>query len=364
MKTMRDRQLQWRGLVVSIMALLAFSAALPSSMAGLSTPPKPEAESNPASVLQVRIGFHVTAIHEVDWRLRNSLVDFYWWMLYPATVPENKREQVESVELVNAALGDGFLRQLSDRREVTTSRGREVYAVYRATARVYFDADFHRYPFDIQSIPISLEHTSMDSTLLKFIDDLGDSVAAQPPGRARTGVASDVKAADLLVLRSRLHLSEHAYETNFGDPEAGKLKFSRAAMIIEVGRPFFGYLVKILIPLSIILLLAYLVFFVPAQNLEVAAGLTVTSLLAAIAFQNSVSENLPEVGYLMTSDRMFHVFYFFIMLAMSQTVITFNLEKAGRRELAERLDSLSKWLFPLTFLLCLTLVLLDGAAGR
>lgn len=364
MKTSIQRHIRLPYRLLSLWILLAFVVSCVSLSAALRFPSKHGLEPKPSSALLVRIGFHVTAIHEVDWLLRNGLVDFYWWMIYPATVPQSQCEQIESVELVNAALGEGFQKQLYDRREVTTKRGKEIYAVYRATARVYFDTDFHRYPFDIQSIPIAFEHTSMDSTMLKFIDSLPESALRTHAGHAHPGVASDVNAADLKILRSRLRISEHAYETNFGDPDVGNLKFSRAEMIVDVGRPFFGYLVKILIPLTIILLLAYLVFFVPAQNLEVAAGLTVTSLLAAIAFQSSVSENLPEVGYLMTSDRMFHVYYFFIMLAMSQTVISFNLEKAGRSELAERLDTLSRWLFPLTFLLCLTLVLLHGAIGR
>ena len=41
---------------------------------------------------------------------------------------------------------------------------------------------------------------------------------------------------------------------------------------IEAARNYGAYLIKILIPLLIILVLAYLVFFVPARDLDVAVG--------------------------------------------------------------------------------------------
>jgi hypothetical protein len=46
----------------------------------------------------------------------------------------------------------------------------------------------------------------------------------------------------------------------------------------------------------IILALAYLVSFIPARELGVAVGLTVTSVLACIAFQLTVADDLPSIG--------------------------------------------------------------------
>ena len=49
-------------------------------------------------------------------------------------------------------------------------------------------------------------------------------------------------------------------------------------------------------------------------------GLTVTSVLACIAFQLTVADDLPSIGYIVTSDRIFHLCYFLIMIAMAETV--------------------------------------------
>jgi hypothetical protein len=127
-------------------------------------------------------------------------------------------------------------------------------------------------------------------------------------------------------------------------------------VIIELQRHFGPYLLKIMIPLLIILTLSYLVFFVPAAQLDVAAGLTVTSLLACIAFQWTVNDGLPNIGYIVTSDRIFHMSYALIMSAMAHTVYTFNLERSGRTALAERLELICRWAFPVAFILGISLI--------
>lgn len=316
------------------------------------------------ATIDMRVGFYVTAISEVDWRLRKCLIDFYWWIRYPASVPVERRQVIEQLELVNADVAEGVRQDVQERKVVQSHEGEEVYVAYRTSGRVYFDADFRRYPFDVQRIPITIEHASLEGTRLRLLDDAASYARFAPTSRTQ-GVAPDVRVADLEVLHSQRIFTSQPYVTDFGDPDPAVKghSYARAQFVIEVGRPFVGYLVKILIPLCIILLLAYLVFYVPAQSLEVAAGLTVTSLLACIAFQITVTETLPDVGYLMTSDRIFYVCYLFIMLAMAQTVFTFNLEQRGRLKLSMQMDITARWLFPVLFAATMAGVLGDGFFG-
>jgi len=133
---------------------------------------------------------------------------------------------------------------------------------------------------------------------------------------------------------------------------------------IETARDYGAYLIKILIPLVIILVLAYLVFFVPARHLEVAVGLTVTSILACIAFQLTVADDLPNIGYIVTSDRIFYLCYFLIMTAMAETVYTHSLEKRGREQAAARIELLARCLYPALLLIGLGVIIAGGLAGR
>ncbi len=60
-----------------------------------------------------------------------------------------------------------------------------------------------------------------------------------------------------------------------------------------------------------------------------AAALTVTSLLSAIAFQFSVNSDLPEIGYLIYVDKIFYTTYFLIAVAMVESLWTFFLDATG-----------------------------------
>ena len=173
-----------------------------------------------------------------------------------------------------------------------------------------------------------------------------------------------VQVPDLNITGATRRFETYPYTTNFGDPEIDDApRFARLTFTIEVARSYWPYLFKILLPLLIIVTLAYLVFFVPARELEVAVGLTVTSVLAGIAFQLTVADDLPNVGYLVTSDLIFYLCYFLIMTAMIETVYTHNLEKKGRKDVADVIERAARYLYPAVLLFGLIVIILRGATS-
>jgi len=306
------------------------------------------------------IGFHVNSIDEIDWKNSTFRSDLYWWIRYPEPATEVEQARIEALEFVNGDVENGPGKVQEKKRLVATN---EIYISYRTIARFHFEPDFRKYPFDRQRFPIIVEHETLPAADLVFQDD-ADSYGRSGVSEALWGLGSSVRVPDLEVTRVVREFSNHEYKTNFGDPQANSATgFSRVELGIEVKRRFVPYLVKILIPLFIILLLTYLVFFVPAQELEVAAGLTVTSILACIAFQFTLTTNMPDVGYLMTSDRIFHLSYLLIMLAMAETVWTFNLEKSGEIKLSKRIEAWSRIVYPAGFILGMLVIVAEGLSG-
>jgi hypothetical protein len=169
-------------------------------------------------------------------------------------------------------------------------------------------------------------------------------------------LADDVTLPEFSISGAERKVSSHRYETHFGDPtlmEAGASSnhsfiSSRITLAIHVRRVFTPYLVKIMIPLVICLLLPYLVFFIDAVNLDVAAGLTVTSLLACVAIQLTVVPGLPDVGYVVTSDLLFYLAYLLSMLAMAQTVWTYSIAQSNP-VLAHWMDVVGRFVYPVIF---------------
>jgi len=229
-----------------------------------------------------------------------------------------------------------------------------MYVSYRTVAFFHFDADFHRYPFDTQTLPIILEHETRGSDELILVDDV-ESYGASSVEPGRWGLGDDVSLPEFTATGTSRRVSNHPYKTHFGDLSlvaSGSAAFfdcSRMTLAIEIRRNCMPYLIKIMIPLIICLLLPYLVFFIAACNLEVASGLTVTSLLACVAIQLTVVPGLPDVGYIVTSDKLFYLAYLLSMLAMAQTVWTYSLAKQGNDHLAQKLDNIGRIAYPAIF---------------
>jgi hypothetical protein len=81
------------------------------------------------------------------------------------------------------------------------------------------------------------------------------------------------------------------------------------------------------------------------------SNFSVTSLITAIAFQWTISDDLPEVGYFTKVDKVYYLGYFLIMSAIVQTIYTYNLEQRGEIKLATTLEVLGRVLFPVIFIL-------------
>ena len=215
---------------------------------------------------------------------------------------------------------------------------------------------------DRQVLSIALEHPNFEETKLVFQPDVKTYMRGKQP-RNLWGLGEEIVLVEYEIDSTQLSTTHMQYKTDFGNPSAAAT-YSRLTISVAIRRDSGPYTIKILIPLIIILSLAYLVFYIPGGELEVASGLTVTSLLASISFQLSLAGNLPEIGYLVSSDRIFHISYLLIMLAMVETVLTFNLEKKGYVELSERIEWHSRWVYPTVFVLGVGIVVTHGGCGR
>jgi len=312
----------------------------------------------------MRIGFYVNAVREVDWKAQNFLADFYWWIRYPKPSSHEDEVLAEALEFVNGDLGN-LQHRTQERKTVPGLDGDELYVSYRTVGRFYFAAEFRKYPFDRQRLPIVIEHEVLTAEELELVDD-EDSYRRTGEAEDRAGLAPTVRIPSLEIERAMRVFTTQEYRTNFGDPTIRDVStsFARVTFIIEAARNYEAYLIKILIPLLIILVLAYLVFFVPARHLDVAVGLTVTSILACIAFQLTVANDLPSIGYVVTSDRIFHLCYFLIMTAMTETVYTYSLEKRGRETTAVRIERWARFLYPALFLVGFIAIVANALTGR
>lgn len=291
-----------------------------------------------------KIGLYIKTL-QIDEINKNFSVFFYWWLRIDSIKYDDfDYSRIKDFEIVNGESQINVFNTINNVKE-------SYYYVYGSCRSVIpFKSDFHNFPYDNQKLNISIEHLFYNNKYLVFTRD--DKNIQDDLKYARK---IDIINGDEFEVGSiNSFNSLYEYSTNFGDPEIKNYdKYSRMNFVVNVQRISDSIIKKLFIPLSIVLVLAYLVFYIPDHEIETASALTVTSLLAAIAFQWTINDSLPKVPYYTTIDRIFHLVYLYIFYAMAQTVLTYNLSKGSdlQRRLSRQIEIHSRWAFPFTFLL-------------
>ena len=291
----------------------------------------------------IKVGYYIKSI-KINNKEESAEIDFYYWYRFPNIADSTERADFAALEFVN---GDLSMNEIQEEKII----GDEYYITGRIKGIFRFTSDFTAYPFDNQRILIQLEHAVLTDDQVKLFPDTISYLRNKQQNNF-WGVSKDLQTKDVFLTKTEFVGDNRLYETDFGDLSLDNKgsSYSRLSYYIYVNRDSAPYTLKFLLPLIIILSLAYLVFYIPAEDMELACGLTVTSLLAAIAFQWTLSDDLPSVGYLTCVDKIFYLGYSLIMLAMVQTVWTYHLEKDGKIKLSNALEMGGRWFFPIIFI--------------
>lgn len=272
--------------------------------------------------------------------------DFYWWCKLPKTIPDSLVEEYVNFEIVNSR---------SIKLDITEKLYLDSLYYFTGTCKgdFLFNPDFKEYPVDKQSLPLIFESATLPIDLLILSPDY--EAYAQ---NKLIGLASDFNLPNFNIISSNFDKESKIYRTNFGDPNFEmESTFSRLTYRISLERISKFYILKILIPCFILTVISYLVFYIPSNDLGVAVGCTVTALLACIALQLSISDDLSEIGYITSSDKLFYFFYSLISLALIETVIANNLDRQGKTRLSFKLKYASRIIYPI-ILMCGILILI------
>jgi len=273
---------------------------------------------------------------------------FYWWLRVDSIEPGVDYSFVKDFEFINAEV------EMFDFDAADSLNG-YYYVAGRCKAVIPYKADYKRFPFDVQQLHIAIENTAVNMDELVYIPDYSTKNINNV-----TDENIEILNGDQYSIKSLKAVeSSYIYRTNFGDPQiAGNEEYSRLEFQIGVDRNPAGIIQKISLPLFVVLILAYLVFYIPDHEIGTASGLTVTALLAAIAFQWTLNDSLPKVSYLTLIDKIFYLVYAYIFYAMAQTVFTFNLSSKSDywKNVSTKIEIHSRYLFPVTFIVFLLFI--------
>ena len=112
-----------------------------------------------------------------------------------------------------------------------------------------------------------------------------------------------------------------------------------------------GYYVwKVILPLSMIVVMSWSVFWMDPNNLGPQTGIAATSMLTLIAFLFALGNILPRISYLTTMDRFVMGSSALVFAALLEAIGSGYLASHGRAATAVRIERQCRWLFPTVFI--------------
>lgn len=242
---------------------------------------------------------------------------------YPQVVLANESGMYESYGVLLRVLPDG-----------TSTLIQTVSAIAETDFRM------RRYPFDEQHLEAVFQMIGFDSSEVVF--------EAPPESVDSSWKNMQISQWDLAGIRSSTGQQVAPY--------AGKSGTSSTFTVgVEVQRKPFYIIRLVVVPLALIVLLSWSVFWMDRSSLGDRISVSFIGILTAVAYQSLVSGIVPHTSYF----TLMNAFLNFSLLIMCATVAV-NLvvgayDKHGKPNIGDLIDYYCRWIFPIVYIVLLLL---------
>lgn len=117
------------------------------------------------------------------------------------------------------------------------------------------------------------------------------------------------------------------------------------------------YMIKLMLPLLLIVLMSWIVFWIDPKEMGTQISVSVTSMLTLIAYRFMVGSSLPTISYLTRMDLFILCSTLLVFTTLLEAVITGTLARRDKVSLARRIDQVSRVLYPTAMALVILLTL-------
>ncbi len=277
----------------------------------------------PVSAQKVIIGFYPRSVYGLDIEDNTFHLHTYIWMRWKGEI-----DPTESMEIING-VDEAELVKTNILKTPSIQPDGSKYQIMDIESRFSQTFFLDNFPLDKQQLSVLIEDSSHGIKQIAYIIDeknSGYGARLDLPGWDLNGWKAETLA--------------HDYGSSFGDETGigGGSIYSTARFDINISRPISYFYWKLLLPLVIVLCGAWIVLLLDPHQIEVRTGLPATALLTTVFLQQSYSDNLPQVGYLVLMDKLYVIAYILILLTLIRVIFTatsFDIKSTDERHVVK-----------------------------
>jgi hypothetical protein len=289
------------------------------------------ARAEPSKVV---VGTYINKIEDLNFKENKFSLDFFVWFRWEPKGALLNFKPLESFDLMNG--------KIEGKSSVVEKKIGDInYASARVTASMSRSWELERFPFDAHKMQIYVEDSELNTVDLVFEADTVNSK-----------LGNEIDMAGWLPHGFSTSVMSKLYESNYGDtsiPTGNKSEYSRFVVDIAIKRTNYGAAIKLLSTVLLAVAVAFAAFTVKASNLDARFGMAVGALFAVAANGFVAASAVPDGGSMTVADEMHMVALGFIFASVCVSSYCLKMEQAGREAVAQRIDDICKYAFPIAF---------------
>jgi hypothetical protein len=295
------------------------------------------------AVNKVKTGAYVTDLYDFDIEDGTFSVDFWFWTLSKSN-DFDFEHHTEILKSKDVRFEGTFFNTYSG----------EKFSSAKIKTKVRQTWDLRNYPFDKQTLKLSIESAEEDYSKLRFVLDEDESKLSEY-------LPQSLNEWD--ILESRFYVDSNSYQTGYGNPTLkGKSIFSTYNFEIDVERKgsmliFFKFITGLLVAFVI----SISTFLIKPIHTDPRFGLCVGGLFASIGNKYIIESVVPSTNQYTLLDKLHNltfVFLFFIVLTSVISLRIYEREKEKSHLISKSIDATALVVFSVVYFSLATYIVL------
>jgi hypothetical protein len=191
------------------------------------------------------------------------------------------------------------------------------------------------FPFDAQKLEIIIHPFTVQQPFVTFV-----------PSQLPVWTAAEFNTYSSL---ESWRFKSITSDVRLAASQFGKNTMAEARFEIAVVRRYGFYLWKVFLPLLLMVIMSWSVFWFDPPEVSSQVTIAVTTILTIIAFALAISLTLPRIPYLTFADAFFLTCYVFAFITMVELTAVHIAYRNERRKVAARIRRIARWLVPSAF---------------